>query len=143
MAGIYNLGEILKQRGLSMDELSTMTGITKSTLYGIVTRQSCTSNNLQRIAKALNVDVSALKPSSDTTNIININRTGNISGNDTNISIGDAESRILRAQVDECQRTIVAKDMLIAELRASIQQLNEQITQKDAMLSKLINNLTK
>ena len=53
------LKELLKNRGITILEFATITGISKNTLYGITKRDSdnITFENLQKIADALDMTV--------------------------------------------------------------------------------------
>ena len=57
------LKELLKDRGITILEFATITGISKNTLYGITKRDSdnITFENLQKIADALDMTVDELQ----------------------------------------------------------------------------------
>jgi transcriptional regulator with XRE-family HTH domain len=64
------LGEILKSRNTTVTELAKQTGISSSTLYAIIRRDSDNVNlsAIQKIASALQIPIENLLPSSKATN---------------------------------------------------------------------------
>lgn len=68
------LSSLLKERGMTVTELAKLTGISSSTLYAIIRRDSDNINisALQKIAEALQIPVESLTKSSPDNKIGNI-----------------------------------------------------------------------